>query len=236
MEMVQTIIFLFLLLIFSILSYYKKALNLEGILLANIVGLTIYLIGVQQIQNGLGLFVTILLFFVISELSSRYVRTKRNITQHEKRTKVNIIGNAGPAIIFLLMGNIIGFFGGIATALGDTLSSEIGLFSKKNPRLITNLKEKVPPGTDGGVTSLGILASFLGATIIGTYYVILFGINLATIKIGLSILIAGILGTMIDSYIGATLELKGKVGNTTTNFVATLSGAIIAIILTMLLG
>jgi len=236
MEMVQTIIFLFLLLIFSILSYYKKALNLEGILLANIVGLTIYLIGVQQIQNGLGLFVTILLFFVISELSSRYVRTKRNITQHEKRTKVNIIGNAGPAIIFLLMGNIIGFFGGIATALGDTLSSEIGLFSKKNPRLITNLKEKVPPGTDGGVTSLGILASFLGATIIGTYYVILFGINLATVKIGLSILIAGILGTMIDSYIGATLELKGKVGNTTTNFVATLSGAIIAIILTMLLG
>lgn len=236
MEMVQTIIFLFLLLIFSILSYYKKALNLEGILLANIVGLTIYLIGVQQIQNGLGLFVTILLFFVISELSSRYVRTKRNITQHEKRTKVNIIGNAGPAIIFLLMGNIIGFFGGIATALGDTLSSEIGLFSKKNPRLITNLKEKVLPGTDGGVTSLGILASFLGATIIGTYYVILFGINLATIKIGLSILIAGILGTMIDSYIGATLELKGKIGNTTTNFVATLSGAIIAIILTMLLG
>lgn len=235
MEMIQTTIFLFLLLIFSILSYYKKALNLEGILLANIVGLTIYLIGVQQIQNGLGLFITILLFFVISELSSRYVRTKRNITQHEKRTKVNIIGNVGPAIIFLLMGNIIGFFGGIATALADTLSSEIGLFSKKNPRLITNLKEKVSPGTDGGITSLGILASFLGATIIGTYYIILFGINLATIKIGLSILIAGILGTMIDSYIGATLELKGKVGNTTTNFVATLSGVIIAIILTTLL-
>lgn len=235
MEMIQTTIFLFLLLIFSILSYYKKALNLEGILLANIVGLTIYLIGVQQIQNGLGLFITILLFFVISELSSRYVRTKRNITQHEKRTKVNIIGNVGPAIIFLLMGNIIGFFGGIATALADTLSSEIGLFSKKNPRLITNLKEKVSPGTDGGITSLGILASFLGATIIGTYYIILFGINLATIKIGLSILIAGILGTMIDSYIGATLELKGKIGNTTTNFVATLSGVIIAIILTTLL-
>ena len=46
----------------------------------------------------------------------------------------------------------------------DTFSSELGILSKRKPRLLTswNLRP-VPPGTNGGVTVAGTLAGFAGA-------------------------------------------------------------------------
>jgi uncharacterized membrane protein len=45
---------------------------------------------------------------------------------------------------------------------GDTWSSELGsVLSKGDPYLILSCK-KVPRGTNGGVSLVGILASFLG--------------------------------------------------------------------------
>ena len=51
-----------------------------------------------------------------------------------------------------------------AAVAADTFSSELGILSKSQPRLLTswNLR-KVPPGTNGGVTLLGTMAGFLGA-------------------------------------------------------------------------
>ena len=49
----------------------------------------------------------------------------------------------------------------------DTFSSELGILSKGNPRLLTSWNfRKVPPGTNGGITLLGTLAGFLGASIV----------------------------------------------------------------------
>lgn len=46
----------------------------------------------------------------------------------------------------------------------DTFSSELGILSKGNPRLLTSWNfRKVPPGTNGGISLLGTLAGFLGA-------------------------------------------------------------------------
>jgi len=51
-----------------------------------------------------------------------------------------------------------------AAVAADTFSSELGIISSSKPRLITSptLRE-VPPGTNGGVTAIGILAGFLGS-------------------------------------------------------------------------
>lgn len=53
-----------------------------------------------------------------------------------------------------------------ATSLGDTLASELGILSASPPVSILTLK-KVPPGTNGGISKLGLLWSTLGGTVMG---------------------------------------------------------------------
>jgi Integral membrane protein DUF92. len=45
---------------------------------------------------------------------------------------------------------------------------------------------------------------------------------------GLAVAAGGVLGTLVDSLLGATVE-GGRVGNQTVNLLATLSGALVAV-------
>ena len=83
-----------------------------------------------------------------------------------------------------------------AAVAADTFSSELGILSKGNPRLLTswNLR-KVPPGTNGGVTLAGILAGFLGALTIALTSVIL-------LPFCTPHLAARIFGDYVSDYIG----------------------------------
>lgn len=58
-----------------------------------------------------------------------------------------------------------------ATAAADTFASELGILSTSMPVLLPSLLvgrvRRVPPGTNGGVTSVGVLASTLGACLLG---------------------------------------------------------------------
>jgi uncharacterized protein (TIGR00297 family) len=108
-----------------------------------------------------------------------------------------------------------------AAALSDTLSSEFGQVAKQTPRLITTF-EKVPHGTDGGVTRAGLLMGILGAallTLLGRF------MRLVPVRATLPVLLAGVSGNLLDSLLGATLQRKGILNNDTVNFSNTLGGA-----------
>jgi uncharacterized protein (TIGR00297 family) len=111
----------------------------------------------------------------------------------------------------------VGFFASLAAAFGDTLSSEIGSLSKEKPVLITTLS-LVYPGEDGGVTILGFLASMLGGLLYGVLCYLITG-NISWIGI---MTLAGLLGSTLDSIIGATLQRGEYIDNNVTNFLAAL--------------
>jgi uncharacterized protein (TIGR00297 family) len=218
-----------ILLVFSIFAFRRKSLDIEGVILSNAVGVTIFLLG------GFYAFLTLVLFFVAAETCTRIAR-RRPSERHETRTAGNILGNSAAAVVALWFDPWLGFgmqlayYCAISAAMADTLSSEIGLLSKRKPRLITTLEE-VEPGTDGAVSVLGTVAAILSAALIGLIHAILFG-NVLSVS---AIIVAGTLGSMADSLAGAVFERKGVINNTHVNMIGSFSGMLIGVALYILL-
>ncbi|MDK2790860.1 MAG: hypothetical protein PWP15_1369 [Methanothermococcus sp.] len=176
-------------------------------------------------------------FLVLGSLVSKIgYSTKDSMKLGEcKRTIKNVLANGIMAVLFVLAYAfgilnydvaLIGYAGSIAAATSDTFSSELGVLSKETPRLITTLK-KVEKGTDGGITLFGTLLGLLGSFSIGFLAFLLFkDLNLIWIAT-----VAGLLGNLSDSLVGALFERKGIINNEHVNFIATLVGSLSAILI-----
>ncbi|KAK2789825.1 hypothetical protein FQN51_002657 [Onygenales sp. PD_10] len=101
------------------------------------------------------------------------------------RTHIQVLANSAVATVLILLHtrqlyrneesniscfpygehvSMIGIVANYAAVAADTYSSELGILSSSQPRLITSLTlRKVPKGTNGGVTIGGLLAGALGA-------------------------------------------------------------------------
>lgn len=101
---------------------------------------------------------------------------------------------------------LAGFLGAVGTAGGDTVATEIGLLYRNPPRLITDLKRRVPPGTSGGVSILGEAAQVVSSLLIGAT-VIVFAPSgaFATWALGVTV-VASFAGSTVDSVMGATVQ------------------------------
>uniref|UniRef100_A0A8C1VKG3 C2H2-type domain-containing protein n=1 Tax=Cyprinus carpio TaxID=7962 RepID=A0A8C1VKG3_CYPCA len=112
----------------------------------------------------------------------------------------------------------LSLLGALACSTGDTWASEVGpVLSKRKPRLITTWKD-VPAGTNGGVTPVGLVASVLGGGTVGTAYyfmqlLLVKDLHLAVPQwpIILYGAIAGLLGSLLDSFLGATMQYSESV-------------------------
>ncbi|GJJ14275.1 hypothetical protein Clacol_008539 [Clathrus columnatus] len=109
---------------------------------------------------------------------------------------------------------IFAALGHFACCLGDTLASELGILSKSRPILITTLRP-VPPGTNGALSTIGTLVSFLGGVIIGfTVAAVLLIQSVPCRQQAWNVLfeltkwgfIAGGVGSILDSLMGATIQ------------------------------
>ncbi|HLC47527.1 MAG TPA: DUF92 domain-containing protein [Candidatus Norongarragalinales archaeon] len=190
-----------------------------GILAAILVGLTIFTFG------GWNWFLILAIFFVSASGFTRYrAKDKAEVNKEFAKGGVRdfwqVAANGALAALLAMINHYyflntlyFAFLGVVATVTADTLSTEIGVLSDK-AYLITTLK-KVEKGVSGAVSWLGLSAAFLGSLAIGVLAYILSDLGSAYFKtppVDPILLIAiptvaGLTGALIDSYLGATIQV-----------------------------
>lgn len=226
--------------ILSALALFMRLLTKSGAIVSFIIGFIIGICG--SIDWLLLLIVFTVIGFAVTkiDLSKKTVKGLQEGTHGERNYK-NILGVGIPSCIFAIINLIlgeeyyflmsIGYVGTIAVAAADTAASEIGIKDKR-VWLITTFK-RVEPGVNGGISITGTFIAFVGAIVTTTIgWLVIFH----TLDYALFIpVIAGIIGCMADSVVGATLEDDGIISKYTNNCLTELFGALVAIAMAMLL-
>jgi len=230
-------------LILAAITKKTGVLDNKGVASAFIIGVTIGALGDTT-------WLVLLLIFLISSFGA----TKRNFAIKQKMgVQEGKSGERGwrnawstglmPTLVALvaffdtpyLPRNVAGvvFITAIAAAASDTFASEMGmLYPKPEPVLITNPKKRVPIGTNGGITTMGTLWSFLAAAHMGLWGFVLLTLWSDTLAIspfwtGIAIFM-GFMGCQFDSLLGAIYENRGKMSKHAVNFISTMLATIIA--------
>jgi uncharacterized protein (TIGR00297 family) len=200
----------------GLLAYRRQSLDKSGVLGAIASGTSIFGMG------GWSWGLTLIYFFVSSSLLSSFRAQEKASAAADKFSKGSrrdisqAAANGGLATLFALLYGFsrsprtrriakAGFTGALATANADTWATELGVLSAPSPRLITS-GEPVAPGTSGGVTLLGMAASALGAYSLGLFFWATQGFRKSLATAPLLALISGMVGSVFDSVLGASLQ------------------------------
>lgn len=172
------------------------------------------------------LYLTLLVvFYLTSSKATKYkeeIKSKKTKTpgsDHEateltQRTHVQVLANSAVATTLIIVSLFVtdpvlddmlkaGVVGQYCAVIADTWSSELGILSKSSPFLITTL-QRVPPGTNGGVTLFGLVAGTTGSALISFVSMFTFKEN----RVGKFVFftLIGLLGTLVDSMLGALFQ------------------------------
>ncbi len=209
----------------AVLAYVRKSLSGSGVVGAIAVGTGVFGFG-GWVWGG-----TLIAFFLSSSLLSHYGTGRKaalteKFAKGSRRDLAQTLANGGLAAVLAVLAGLIGrqaslypalafaFYGALASANADTWATEVGVLAKQPPRLITS-GQVVPTGASGGVTMLGLSAALAGAAFIG---VIAFGLTQGAARMTSGgwllsdwILIptacaGGLIGSLLDSVLGATLQ------------------------------
>ncbi len=184
----------------------RGSLSPSGAAAALAVGTTIYCGG------GWRGFAALVIFFVTSTALARVGRerkaaAKREYSKGDRRDALQVLANGGVAALAAL-GSILWpgrlqwsalMLGALATANADTWATELGGLSRLEPISLVTLA-RVPRGTSGAVSPLGLVATVAGAAVIALPFASLQSMMMA---VG-----AGTLGSLSDSLLGATVQTR----------------------------
>lgn len=195
-------------LLLAIVAYLKKAMTKSALFLSFIFSFIITYCG------GISSYLILLVVFLGSIIKNiLFKKVSDNITKKEGAKDIfQILANVLLGTIFTILYKItnnsiyfIIYASTMAESLSDTLASDIGVHSKKEPLNILTFK-KSTPGLSGNITFLGLASAFIGSFLISLIY---YAFSSSFIGI-LIITLSGFLGSICDSFLGATVQVKYK--------------------------
>jgi uncharacterized protein (TIGR00297 family) len=152
-----------------------------------------------------------------------------------RRGPENVWGSAATGAVLALLTTVpgapvplllLGFGASFAAKLADTCGSEIGKRWGRHTVLITSLRP-VPAGTEGAISLEGTGASLVGSAVM-VLVLKLLGL-LGSAPALLLVLLVGVLATLLESWISATLQGRlAWLTNELVNGIQTLLAALIA--------
>jgi uncharacterized protein (TIGR00297 family) len=182
------------------LAYWRRTLSADGAIAAALMGCVTFA------RGGIPGAGALLVFFGSSTILSRLGEQRKQAlplaqAKGAKRDAWQVLANGGVATLAFGIGRRDAAVGALAAAAADTWATELGLLARQRPRLITTLRA-VAPGTSGGITPEGLLASLGGAMTVGAATAALAGDRRLLRGAALS----GMAGALVDSLLGATLQ------------------------------
>lgn len=231
---------------FSFAAFSLCRLTLDGMFAAIVTGTFVFGFG------GWAATAVVLLFFITSAIiSNQWKIQSADSPDDVRRDGLQVWANGFwllvclvLAVIFNLPIFIIGAMAVVATAAADTWATELGSTAPDATYLITSF-ETVTAGTDGAVSLRGTTAAIAASAMIAAVSVYVFSLSLSIL---LCIFIAGFLGCLVDSYLGATFQRNNRsvtipvlqstvsIDNNLVNGISTGAGALLAITLSLLIA
>ena len=194
------------------LAAWRKALTPGGLALAGALALVICFCG------GLAGYLALAATFVFTIAAGKLSGAKRERVEKKlhaktgRRDAVQIFCNVftGAAMLVLwrvtaYRGFLWAYGGAMAASLADSMASELGVLSKRQPRDILSFKP-VPAGLSGGVTALGFGMSALGAALVALVYALPKGGP--GFPCFIDVTAAGFFAAVCDSALGSGMQVK----------------------------
>jgi len=188
----------------------KRALTAYGVIGAIFMDLIISL----ALGNfGFMILISFFLIAILVDKIKRRAKHKEEAEKGDRRDLVQVIANGlvGTALAcaFVFSGGnpifAVGFVASFAEALGDTVASGIGIFSKNTFDLFK--VRKCEKGISGGMSWIGTFSSLVASFLIGF---IAFGMSGGAFGLRevLIVGISGFLGVVFDSFLGSVFQVK----------------------------
>lgn len=194
-------------LIILIYAYQRQSITLDGMAAAQVTASVLYALGHWTLAWAL------VVFFILGSLTTKLTNARKAALQAESeggpRNWRQVAANSWPAVFLVVLVRLTGqeayllvAYAVFAAAASDTFASELGVLTEAPVYSLIPWR-RVPRGLSGGVSMAGLGFSLLGSLLLAGFAYPIFGGEGYLLVGGL-----GFLGSVIDSLLGSTLQVK----------------------------